>query len=120
MHISARVKISIAHDLNKLAPSNSDIVARDFYTEGPDAFFDPSTPQFDGAIAAVGASGTNYIDGLLSGRKWNLSTITFSFPDESTDYESGYADDAPLEDFGQLSQSQQSILRAALDGNTWR
>lgn len=76
--------------------------------------------QFDGPTVSVSASGVNYIDGLLSGVRWNLTSITFSFPDEASDYETGYPDGAPSESFGQLSASQQAILRAALDGNTWR
>ncbi len=76
--------------------------------------------QFDGATTSVAASGVNYIDGLLSGVRWNLTSITFSFPDEASDYETGYPDGAPSESFGQLSATQQAILRAALDGNTWR
>ncbi|WP_438748331.1 M10 family metallopeptidase [Pararhizobium sp. O133] len=76
--------------------------------------------NFDGATVSVAASGVNYIDGLLSGVRWNLTSITFSFPDEASDYEAGYAGGAPAESFGQLSASQQAILRSALDGNTWR
>lgn len=97
-------------DFNPLLPFESDIRQ------------EPATAlqQFDGATTSVAASGINYVDGLLSGVRWNLTSITFSFPDEATDYEAGYADGAPLENFGQISASQQAILRAALDGNTWR
>lgn len=104
---------ALAHPVGDYDPTNP---------SGNDVRFSPDVGgrASDGPTSSVSASGVGYIDGLLSGVKWSATTITFSFPDEASDYEGGYPDDAPLEGFGQLSASQQAILRAALDGNTWR
>ena len=89
-------------------------------TEPVDSIDDTAPPvAMEGATATVIASGIPIIDGVLYSARWNVSTITYSFPDESTDYESGYYRNAPNEDFGQISLTQQALISAALDGETW-
>jgi len=75
----------------------------------------------------VSLSGTNAIDGLVFGRRWvsdtnsDVTTISFSFPDEdslySTDPDTGYgtSGEEPHTGLAGLSASAQNIFLAALD-----
>ena len=56
-----------------------------------------------------GATGNPYIDGVLSGVKWS-GTVTYSFPDSSGDYPAGYGSGEPLNNFVQLSVTQQTAV----------
>jgi serralysin len=60
---------------------------------------------------AVGqnSTGDQEADGLLSGYKWN-GTVTYSFPDSSFDYPSGYGYGEPARNFGQITSTQQQVL----------
>ncbi|MGJ8609464.1 MAG: M10 family metallopeptidase C-terminal domain-containing protein, partial [Octadecabacter sp.] len=81
----------------------------------------PAYPAADsGDSASVSGNGNPIIEGVLSGVQWTVGvTVTFSFPDESTDYGTGYPGDANNEGFAQTSATQQALIRAALDGETW-
>lgn len=58
----------------------------------------------------IGATGDKNVDGLLSGYRWT-GTVTYSFPDSSSDYHSGYAYGAPTAPgFGQISATQQAAV----------
>ncbi|TDR94974.1 M10 family metallopeptidase C-terminal domain-containing protein [Enterovirga rhinocerotis] len=75
-------------------------------------------PQRDGATASVGLTGDARIDGLLSLVKWADGTITYAFPENSTDFESGYPSNNPNLGFGQLTVAQQAVYHNALNTST--
>ncbi len=54
------------------------------------------------------------VDGLLSGVKWKVSALSFSFPDAAADFGTGYGDSAPTNDFGVFNATQQAVTRASL------
>jgi len=85
--------------------------------EGIDAFLSPGTnaSEFGALTTGVGSTGDLRIDGVLSGVRWDLGVISYSFPDEALDYEVGYPRNAPLKDFGQISPTQQALLRLVMD-----
>ncbi len=60
------------------------------------------------------ASGDQSIDGLLYGRKWNLDSLTFSFPATGDPYGIDYKNDENTNGFLQASASQQWAVRYAL------
>lgn len=62
------------------------------------------------------ATGSSFIDGLLSGTKW-AGTITFSFPQLAGQYPVGYGSE-PLNDFSALSGQGMEATRAILGGFT--
>jgi hypothetical protein len=65
---------------------------------------------------AVSASATNNpeIDGLLGGTKWS-GTITYSFPDSSSDYVAGYGDGEPVAaGFSQAPLAMQQAITYAV------
>jgi serralysin len=75
-----------------------------------------------GTSTTVAASGNQQIDGLLTGVKWNMSTITYTDPDSSADYQSGYFVDvngntvsAQNEGFSQISAAQLLAVHFALN-----
>lgn len=66
----------------------------------------------------VAASGDAYIDGLLSGYKWN-APVTYSFPDAPKDYVSPYgstADEPNKPGFAQVSTQQMQAVAHILEG----
>lgn len=63
----------------------------------------------------VAANGNTYIDGLLHGGKW-AGTVTYSFPDQRTDYESRYAE-ADAAGFGSVSLAQIQTARLIFEGS---
>jgi serralysin len=64
------------------------------------------------AAVAVGATGDNNIDGLLSGVRWASGSISFSFTDSIDDYEGGYADRASHgASFQTLNATQRDVAR---------
>ena len=66
-------------------------------------------------VTSVGATGNQDIDGLLSGLKWS-GTLTYSFPDSSSDYGAGYGYGEPLAaGFSQVSAMQQQAVHAIMD-----
>lgn len=72
-------------------------------------------------LAAIGDA---RIDSIRSYWQWNVGTIAYSDPDSPTDYGTGYLNDrskdgisAQDQNFGQLSTSQLTALRSALDAD---
>ncbi len=51
------------------------------------------------ATSTYRPTGNSYIDGILAGTKWAVSTLTFSFPTDPTFYGAGYGADEPLKLF---------------------
>ncbi|MEH1828124.1 MAG: hypothetical protein V7L22_22785 [Nostoc sp.] len=69
--------------------------------------FGVSTPT-----ATVTATGDRNIDGLLIGTKWASTSISFSFTDDISDYESGYPDRAShATSFQTLNATQRAAKR---------
>lgn len=60
-----------------------------------------------------GATGNPYIDGVLSGVKWN-GTVTYSFPDSPGDYPPGYGSGEQFNDFAQISVAQQTAVHGIM------
>ncbi len=65
-------------------------------------------------VKFVAGSGDAYVDGLMSGRAWNASTLTFSFPASASFYGSGYGDGEPYSGFQAFNAAQQSATKAVL------
>jgi serralysin len=70
----------------------------------------PSMP-----VADVGRSGLQYIDGLLSGKKWDGGRVYYSDPDSGSDYQVGYPAEK-LQGFHRLSATQLAAVHEALEG----
>ena len=70
----------------------------------------------DASAVGVGASGSNYIDGLLRGLGWD-GAFTYSFPQASTDYQAGYSGESTT-NFAPVTFQQREATRAALNGET--
>ena len=66
------------------------------------------------ATTTITPSGNAYIDGVLSGTKWAVTTLTFSFPSSASFYGSGYGSGEPLTNFEALNSMQMAATRAAL------
>lgn len=61
-------------------------------------------------------SGNPYIDGVLWGTKWGVSTLTFSFPASASFYGSGYPNGEPQKGFEAFTAVQQNATREILKG----
>jgi len=68
------------------------------------------------AMTSVGATGDQNIDALLSGYRW-MGSITYSFPDSRSDYESGYTE-ASATGFSSVSFNQMQAARFILEGTS--
>jgi serralysin len=47
-----------------------------------------------------------HVDGLISGRAWNTTSLTYSFPDSVEDYEADYYDSAAIQTLSQFNLQQ--------------
>ncbi len=66
------------------------------------------------AVSTYAPTGDAYLDGLLSGYKWGVSTLTFSFPSSASFYGSNYGVNEPGRNFGAFSTTQQNAVKAIL------
>jgi hypothetical protein len=66
------------------------------------------------AIATYGTSGDPYLDGVLSGRKWAVTGLTFSFPTKSGFYGTNYGSGENLKGFEALNLQQSTAIRDIL------
>ncbi len=66
------------------------------------------------ATTTYGPTGNAEIDGLLSGVKWAVTNLTYSFPASLTEYEPGYGSGEPLNNFGELTNNQKSAVQSIL------
>lgn len=66
------------------------------------------------ATATYSPTGNAYIDGVLSGTKWGVSSLTFSFPSDKSFYGFGYPNGEPSSNFEAFSDQQQDAVRAIL------
>jgi serralysin len=67
------------------------------------------------AIATVSPTGDLYIDGILYGAKWAVSSLTFSFPGSASFYGAGYASGETSNDFQAFNGTQQAAVRSILN-----
>lgn len=61
-------------------------------------------------IASVGATGSQSVNGLLSGIKWSVNSLTYSFPASASFYGSGYGSGEPSSGFAALNATQRSAV----------
>ena len=66
------------------------------------------------ATTTTSPTGNAYIDGVLSGTKWAVSSLTFSFPTSASFYGSGYGDGEQNSNFEPLNSVQMNAVRAIL------
>lgn len=66
------------------------------------------------ATSTVTPTGNAYIDGVLSGTKWAVSSFTFSFPSSASFYGSGYGSGEQNTNFEALNSVQMDAARAIL------
>jgi serralysin len=66
------------------------------------------------ATTTVSPTGNPYVDGVLSGGKWAVNSLTFSFPTSASYYGSAYGSGEPGTGFEALTSTQQSAVRAVL------
>jgi len=76
----------------------------------------PADPVGASAVSQ-GATGNPYIDGVLSGSKWNGS-FTFSFPQLASQY-GAYPTNEPTTNFAPVTFQQREAARAILNGTTF-
>jgi len=70
----------------------------------------PTTPP---ETVTVSPTGEPEIDGVLSGRMWASTTVSYSFPDSSADYGKGYSEASPRK-FSPLNDAEQDAARSVL------
>jgi hypothetical protein len=66
------------------------------------------------ATASVSPTGDIRIDGLLSGIRWGVDTLTFSFPTSGSFYGSSYGSGEHLNNFEAFTPLQQEAIRTIL------
>jgi hypothetical protein len=67
------------------------------------------------STATYSPTGDPYVDGVLSGIKWGVTSLTFSFPTDASFYGSGYPNGEPDSGFEAFNATQQAAVRAALN-----
>ena len=66
------------------------------------------------STAYVTPTGDPYVDGVLSGTKWGVTSLTFSFPTDPSYYGSSYRGSEPTNGFKAFTSVQQGAVRAVL------
>ena len=66
------------------------------------------------AVASYSPTGNTYIDGLLTGTKWAVNSLTFSFPASASFYEANYGSGENLNGFEAFNTVQQAAVRSIL------
>jgi serralysin len=66
------------------------------------------------ATSTISPTGNQYIDGVLSGSKWAVSSFTYSFPTSGAYYGSAYGSGEPTTGFEALNSAQQAAVRTIL------
>lgn len=66
------------------------------------------------AVATYSSTGDAYLDGVLSGVKWGVSTLSFSFPSSASYYGTGYGSGEATKNFEAFTTVQQDAVRKAL------
>jgi len=65
-------------------------------------------------VATFAPTGDAYVDGVLSGIKWGVTSFTFSFPTSASYYGSGYGSGEPSDNFEAFNPVQQNAVRETL------
>jgi serralysin len=68
------------------------------------------------ATSSVTRTGNIYIDSVLTGTKWAVGSLTFSFPTQANYYGSGYGSGQPGNNFEAFNPEQQAATRIILQG----
>src|SRR5258708_36947837 len=66
------------------------------------------------SVSSVSPTGNPYIDGVLAGTKWAVSSFTFSFPTDPSLYGSNYGSGEPLNGFKAFTAVQQTAVQSIL------
>src|SRR5689334_12431264 len=66
------------------------------------------------ATSTVSPTGNAYVDAVLSGVKWAVTTLNYSFPSQASFYGSGYGSGEPGSNFEALNSVQMDAARAVL------
>lgn len=66
------------------------------------------------AASSYSPTGDAYVDGVLSGMKWGVNALTFSFPTDASQYGSTYSTGEQNSGFEAFTAIQQAAVRAAL------
>ncbi|HEY7766394.1 MAG TPA: M10 family metallopeptidase C-terminal domain-containing protein [Aestuariivirgaceae bacterium] len=66
------------------------------------------------ATSSVAPTSSAYVNAVLSGIKWAVTSFTYSFPTSSSFYGSSYGNGEPSTGFEALNSTQQTAARAAL------
>jgi len=66
------------------------------------------------SVTTYSPTGDPYIDGVLTGVKWGVNSLTFSFPSDSTFYGSNYGSGEPTNGFLAFTATQQTAVRTIL------
>jgi serralysin len=66
------------------------------------------------ATSSVGPTGDVYIDGVFSGAKWAVTSLTYSFPADSSYYGTSYGSGEPSNNFEAFTTTQQAMVKKAL------
>ncbi len=66
------------------------------------------------ATSTISPTGNDYVDGVLSGTKWAVTSLTFSFPSSASFYGSGYGSGEPGSNFEALNSVQMNAVRGIL------
>jgi serralysin len=66
------------------------------------------------ATSTISPTGNAYVDGVLSGTKWAVTTLTFSFPSSAAFYGSAYGSGEPTSNFEALNSTQMNAVRGIL------
>src|SRR4029079_17948621 len=66
------------------------------------------------SVATYSSTGDAYIDGILTGLKWGVSSLTFSFPTDPSFYGSRYVSGEPTNNFKAFTALQEEAVRDIL------
>src|SRR5687768_4962506 len=66
------------------------------------------------SVSWYSPSGNAYLDGLLNGTKWAVTSLTFSFPTDPSFYGSNYGSGEPSNNFEAFNPAQRTATRIIL------
>ena len=68
--------------------------------------------------STVTYSGNPYLDAVLANRMWTDAIVTFSFPQNNSEYSATYPDGTPTNNFNAITTQMETAARFALDADT--
>ncbi len=66
------------------------------------------------SVSTYSPTGDPYLDGVLTGLKWAVNSLTYSFPTAAADYGAGYGSGEPQNNFLPLTAVQRDAVRSIL------